>query len=571
MSEQRNIILAVALSIAILLSFHYFYERPRQEEILKKTEVVKQEPLPQAAVPSSQEKLLSRQEALTTSQRVKINTKRLHGSINLEGGTLDDLTLADYHVSPDKKSDEIILLSPENTRDAYFVEFKYELAQLSSPHQLPNAKTKWEIVRQELDDSTQRLILEWKNQTGLTFQRHIFIDDNYLVQVTDHITNQSSQEAQLQPVAQIQRIGTPQTGGYYILHEGLLGVFNGKLQEVEYKKILEKRALEQTTKGGWIGITDKYWLVALIPQQDESVQTWFKGIQLNGQDIYLTGYSLPSYTLKPGEKVKISHNAFAGAKELHLLDNYEKQLGFDHFDLAVDFGWFYFLTKPFFLILTFLNQWLGNFGLALIALTILVKIVFFPLANKSYRSMSRMKSLQPKIEALKARFENDKLRMNQELMELYKKEGINPLSGCLPMLIQFPVFFALYKVFFVTIEMRHAPFYGWIHDLSAPDPTNIFNLFGLLSITLPTFLQIGAWPLLMGVTMWLQQKLNPQPADPTQATMFMIMPFMFTFLFASFPAGLVIYWALNNILSIAQQWAIMRLEEKRVSSTINKK
>lgn len=571
MSEQRNIILAVTLSIAILLSFHYFYERPRQEEILKKTEVVKQEPLPQAAVPSSQGKLLDRQEALTKSQRVKINTKRLHGSINLEGGTLDDLSLADYHVSPDKKSDEIILLSPENTRDAYFVEFKYELAQLSSPHQLPNAKTKWKIVRQELNDSTQCLILEWKNQTGLIFQRHIFIDDNYLVQVTDHIINQSSQEVQLQPVAQIQRVGTPQTGGYYILHEGLLGVFNGKLQEVEYKKILEKRAIEQTTKGGWIGVTDKYWLVALIPSQDKSVQTWFKGIQLNGQDIYLTGYSFPSYTLNPGEKVKISHNVFAGAKELHLLDNYEKQLGFDHFDLAVDFGWFYFLTKPFFLILTFLNQWLGNFGLALIALTILVKIVFFPLANKSYRSMSRMKSLQPKIEALKVRFENDKLRMNQELMELYKKEGINPLSGCLPMLIQFPVFFALYKVFFVTIEMRHAPFYGWIHDLSAPDLTNIFNLFGLLSITLPSFLQIGAWPLLMGVTMWLQQKLNPQLADPTQATMFMIMPFMFTFLFASFPAGLVIYWALNNILSIAQQWAIMRLEEKRIPSTVNEK
>jgi YidC/Oxa1 family membrane protein insertase len=397
----------------------------------------------------------------------------------------------------------------------------------------------------------------------LTFHRTIAIDDQYMFTVTDRVTNTKDKIVALSAYGQINRLETPPLGGYMILHEGPIGVLNGKLTEPTYANTIEKKALEETTMGGWLGLTDKYWLVALIPDQKTSVKTVFKGQTVNGQDRYQTDVVMPMLEAKPGQPVETVHYLFAGAKILRLLDDYEAKLGFDKFDLAIDFGWFYFLTKPLFYVLDYLHKLLGNFGLAILALTVLFKVAFFPLANKSYRSMSHMKKMQPKIEALKERYGDDKLRMNQELMAMYKKEKINPLAGCLPMVIQAPVFFCLYKVLFVTLEMRHAPFYGWIQDLSAPDPTSILNLFGLLPWSTPSFLAIGAWPILMGLTMFLQQKLNPQPTDPMQARMFMLMPIFLTFLLASFPAGLVIYWAWNNILSMGQQWMIMRLEDKR--------
>ncbi len=460
----------------------------------------------------------------------------------------------------DKSSPPIVLLSPDRAKGAYHADFGWIAKDTNL--KLPDSQTVWKTSSTSLGQDAP-VVFEWDNGAGLKFERTITVDDQYMFTVTDRVTNTKDVAVTLSSYGQVNRHETPEVGGFMILHEGPIGVLNGKLTELSYAKLKEKGTVEESTTGGWIGITDKYWLVALIPNQKTSVKSIFRGQTIEGIDQYQTETVGPALDLRPGETIESKHHLFAGAKILRLLDDYEAKLGFDKFDLAVDFGWFYFLTKPLFYVLEYLHKLLGNFGLAILALTVLFKLVFFPLANKSYRSMSHMKQVQPKIEGLKKRFGDDKLRMNQELMALYKKEKINPLAGCLPMLIQAPVFFCLYKVLFVSLEMRHAPFYGWIQDLSAPDPTTLFNLFGLFPWTPPSFLMIGAWPILMGLTMFLQQKLNPQPADPAQAKAFMIMPFFLTFLLASFPAGLVIYWAWNNVLSMGQQWAIMRLEEKR--------
>jgi YidC/Oxa1 family membrane protein insertase len=344
--------------------------------------------------------------------------------------------------------------------------------------------------------------------------------------------------------------------GYYILHEGPIGVVDGSLDEIKYKTLAEKGTIEADSKGGWLGITDKYWLATLVPQQDLPIKTAFRH-ETEG-DRYQTDFRGPAMTVQPGQTVEVTNRLFAGAKEVKLLDTYSERYGIPLFDRAVDFGWFYFLTKPIFLFLHWLHGVVGNYGVAILLLTLLVKAAFFPLANRSYTAMSKMKGLQPKIQELRERYEDDKAKLNTEMMALYKREGANPVSGCLPIFIQIPVFFSLYKVLFTTIEMRHAPFFGWIHDLSAPDPTNVFTLFGLVPWSPPQMLHLGIWPLVMGLTMFLQQRLNPQPADPAQARIMMLMPLMFIFLFSTFPAGLVIYWAWNNSLSILQQWLIMR-------------
>jgi YidC/Oxa1 family membrane protein insertase len=567
MNDQKNLILAISLAVMILLGFNYFYERPkhdvmaRQAEQTKQAEASKASPVEKAA--PAPKTLVPLQEALQMSPRLKIETNRLKGSINLKGCSLDDLLLLDYHETVDKSSPPITLLSPQGAKGAYFADFGW--VGKDSNLKLPSSETIWKTSSSVLTQDSP-VVLEWDNGEGLKFQRTVAVDDQYMFTITDRVINTKDMVMSLSSRATINRLDTPQVGGYMILHEGPLGVLNGKLTELTYAKILEKGQVEEMSTGGWIGITDKYWLVALIPNQKTSQKTIFNGKTINGNDSYQTVVEGPMIDVKPGETVETQHHLFAGAKILRVLDDYEPKLGIQNFDLAVDFGWFYFLTKPLFYVLEYLHLLLGNFGLAILALTVLVKLVFFPLANKSYRSMSHMKLVQPKIEALKKRFSDDKLRMNQELMELYKKEKINPLAGCLPILIQAPVFFCLYKVMFVSLEMRHAPFYGWIKDLSAADPTTIFNLFGLLPFTPPSFFMIGAWPLIMGLTMYVQQKLNPQPADPAQAKAFMLMPLFLTFLLASFPAGLVIYWAWNNVLSMAQQWMIMRLEEKRAAN-----
>ncbi len=412
--------------------------------------------------------------------------------------------------------------------------------------------------------------MSWDNGNGLIFLRTIFINDDYLIKIKDTIRSSLNKSISLNPYGLVRRTGTPSTQGMWILHEGLLGVFDTTLKEWTYSNLQDdnKEGFNHNSEepGGWAGITDKYWLAAIMPEQSEKVNFSMRALS-GGEDRYQADFLGSAVTVPPGGEVQWSGYLFAGAKNVDLLDKYEEELGVTHFDLAIDFGWFYFLTKPFFYAITYLNSLLGNFGLAIIAFTIIVRLVLFPLANKSYRSMGKMRELAPKIQVLRENAGDDRAKMNQEMMALYKKEKVNPAAGCLPILLQIPVFFALYKVLYVSIEMRHAPFYGWILDLSAIDPTSIFNLFGLLPYSvdfLPAFLSIGLWPVLMGITMHLQMRLNPPPPDPIQAKIFQYMPIFFTFLLATFPAGLVIYWTWNNLLSIVQQWWIMRsMAEKK--------
>ena len=573
MNEQRNLVLAIALSVAIMLGFNHFYESPKREqlqtaqgikapgEIMAAGSVVSSAvstPTVSSAPVSLPSTPLTREEALAQGQnRISIKSSKLQGSFNLEGGRLDDISLLDYKETPEPGSPVVTILRPSQTQDSYYADFGW--VSSSAEVALPTSQTKWASSSTQLTP-TSPVTLTWDNGQGVVFERIISLDENYMFTIVDRIHNKTAKSITLNAYSQINRIDTPKTGGFMILHEGPVGVLKGKLQEFDYSKLQDKKIISEDSTGGWLGITDKYWLVALVPPSTEKIHTRFKHLVAQERNVYQTELVYPSHVVEEGKTLEVQQKLFVGAKKLELLDLYEKEFNIKNFDLALDFGWFYFLTKPLFYVMEYLNKILGNFGLAILVLTIFVKLLFFPLANKSYRSMSKMKKVQPKIEALKKRYENDKIRMNQELMGLYKKEKINPVSGCLPMLIQAPVFFCLYKVLFVSIEMRHAPFFGWIHDLSAPDPTSIFNLFGLLPFAVPAFLMIGAWPLIMGATMIIQQRLNPQPADPIQAKMFMLMPIFFTFLLASFPAGLVIYWAWNNILSMIQQYTIMRLE-----------
>lgn len=567
MSEQRNLVVAIGLSLAILIGFNFFYEKPKYAEAIHHAEIAKNTSLNSAITADKDSgpafevsKVVDRSQALSTESRIIIQTPKLHGSINLKGARLDDITLAEYHETTDPKSSEIMLLSPQNTKGAYFADFGWQ-----GQDKLPDANTVWKVkgdanITAVTLTCEHPVTLTFDNGAGLRFERTFSVDENYLFTINDKVVNSGHEEIKLQPYGRITRVGTPQTSGYYILHEGAIGVVQDRLKEFDYSKLIKEKEVIQTSTGGWVGFTDKYWLVALVSDQSLSVQTRFSGTEA---EMYRAEINNGEHVLKPGASLDYKQYLFSGAKVLRLLDAYEEKQGFKRFDLAVDFGWFYFVTKPLFYVLEFLHQLLGNLGVAILVLTVFVKILFYPLANKSFNSMARMKIMQPQMEKIKQKYANDKMRMNQELMELYKREKINPMSGCLPMLIQAPIFFCLYKVFFVTIEMRHAPFFGWIHDLSAPDPTSFFNLFGLLPWDAPSFLTIGALPLLMGATMILQQRLNPQPVDATQAKIMLIMPLMFTYLFASFPAGLVIYWAWSNILSIAQQMLITH----RASST----
>lgn len=500
----------------------------------------------------------SRKEVLTETPRINIQAPRVHGSISLKGGLFDDITMPEYRETIDPKSPEIDVLLPRGLPNAYFADFGWVAVGNTV---VPSADTLWTADRATVTADAP-VTLTWDNGAGLKFSRTISVDRDYMFTIADHVENTGTEPVTLHPYGLISRSQTPETAQFYILFEGLLGVLGGSLEEVKYDDLKSKGTIEKTSTGGWTGFTDKYWLSALIPDQKIETKSRFTYHRENGLDKYQTDFLGGAVTVTPGASVTNTSHLFAGAKVVKLLDDYEATLGIDRFELAIDFGWFYFLTKPIFYILTFIHGYVGNFGVAILLLTVIIKLLFFPLANKSYRAMSKMKLLQPEMLKLRERFGDDKQRMNQEMMALYKREGANPASGCLPMLIQIPVFFALYKVLFVTIEMRHAPFFGWIHDLSAPDPTTIFNLFGLIpwdpTPILPVMLHIGVWPLIMGVTMFLQQKLNPQPADPIQAKIFMFLPLVFTFMLASFPAGLVIYWAWNNLLSIIQQWIIMK-------------
>ena len=581
-TEQRNLFIAIALSIAILLSFQFLFESPRQQASKQQQpqQTAQQQvppgganaPAPNAAAPATApgvgagataeaqaKPAETREAALSQAPRIKIDTPRLHGSIDLAGGRIDDLTLATYHETVDPKSPEIVLLEPPGAPNPYFAEFGWVPAPANGSVKLPGADTQWtaEGGNATLTPSTP-VTLSWDNGEGLKFERTYGVDQDFMFTITQKVTNTGDKPVTLLPYALINRTGTPQTAGYYILHEGPLGVVDGSLKEYKYTALKPGEPVVAATKGGWLGVTDKYWLTSVIPDQGETVKATFAKLTRDNVDRYQTDFLGTERVVQPGQSADSTSRFFAGAKEVKLLDRYRDSLGIPNFDKAIDFGWFYFLTKPIFLTLIFFHSLLGNLGIAILLLTVIIKALFFPLANKSYAAMSRMKKLQPEIQKLREKYGDDKARINQEMMDLYKRTGANPLAGCLPIVIQIPVFFSLYKVLFVTIEMRHAPFFGWIHDLSAPDPTSFANLFGLLPFTPPSILMIGAWPLIMGVTMFMQQKLNPQPADPVQAKMFMFLPIVFTYMLSHFPAGLVIYWAWNNTLSCAQQWVIMR-------------
>ena len=508
---------------------------------------------PGVSVPDSGSR---RAELIEAGARVPIRSNRLRGSISLAGGRLDDLGLADYHETLAPDSPEIILLTPLGTHDAYFAQFGWTPAA-GEDTAVPAPDTVWTADGKKLTPDTP-VTLSWDNGQGLRFSKRIEMDADFMFTITQRVENKSNLPVTLHPYGLIRRQGTPEITGFYILHEGPYGVFDGTLLEVDYDDLKDEGLIKMTGTGGWIGITDKYWLTALVPDQKARSDSRFTHRADDGKDRYQVDYLGSKTVVAAWGMSEVRSNFFAGAKEVGLLDSYMESLGVQRFDLAIDWGWLYFLTKPIFHGLVLINDYVGNFGLAILVLTVGIKLAFFPLANKSYRSMSKMKKLQPEMLKLRERFGEDKARLNQEMMALYKREKTNPASGCLPIVIQIPVFFALYKVLFVTIEMRHTPFYGWIQDLSAPDPYSVFNLFGLIPFDLPDFLMIGAWPLFMGITMFLQQKLNPQPPDPVQAKIFMFLPIMFTFLLARFPAGLVIYWAWNNLLSIIQQWVIMR-------------
>jgi len=596
MSDNRNTILAVILSGLVLIAWQYFYNMPqmeKQREVQRQAELLK--PTPQATpgaapgtstappatpgTPAVDAPVASRETVLAAGPRIKIETPRVIGSIALKGARIDDLALVHFRETVDPKSPAIVLLSPSGTAEPYYAEFLW-LTPTGSSVKTPDSETVWQQEGSNSLSPSTPVVLKYENGQGLTFRRTISIDDRYLFSIKDEVTNQGSTPVTLYPFALISRGGKPPVSGYAILHEGLIGYLGEQgLQEYTYKNIDDSKTptgpdsrgvIFQNVTDAWLGITDKYWATALLPETNATLE---KARFTNGDKRYRVDYMLGAQTIPIGGSGVANARLFAGAKEAATVGlnfplvgfgGYNKQLGLNHFDLLIDWGHFYFITKPMFLALDWFYRLVGNFGIAILLVTVIVKLLFFPLANKSYASMAKMKSVQPQLQALKERYPDDRVKQQQEMMEIYKKEKINPIAGCLPVALQIPVFFSLYKVLFITIEMRHAPFFGWIKDLSAPDPTNLFTLFGLIPFdptTLPVFghyLALGIWPIIMGITMWFQMKLNPTPPDPTQQIIFNWMPLIFTFMLAGFPAGLVIYWAWNNTLSVLQQSFIMR-------------
>ena len=578
MDDNRNMMLAIGLSVAVLIGWQFLVGMPQLEKQREAQKLQQQQTQTQPAQPApggqavpgspqsaagAQPGAVTREQALAASARVAIETPRVKGSIALKGARIDDVSLLDYHETVDPKSPNIVLLSPSGSHDPFYAEFGW-VNGTGGHSKLPDADTVWSATNTAPLSPERPLVLSWDNGEGLLFKRTIAVDRVYMFTITDEVENTGANPVTIHGYGLASRHGLPQVQGYFILHEGPVGVLgDGKLYESAYKDI-EKPMEPVSSQGGWLGITDKYWATTLVPDQGAKFGGRFSSNTVGTVRTYQADFLREATTIAAGAKASVQNRLFAGAKEVAVVDGYERDLDIKRFDLLIDWGWFYFITKPLFKVLDYFYRLLGNFGLSILLVTVLIKLVFFPLANKSYASMAKMKVVQPQMQALREKYPDDKVKQQQELMDLYKREKINPLAGCLPIVIQIPVFFALYKVLFVTIEMRHAPFYGWIKDLSAPDPTNIFNLFGLIPFdptvlpVLGSYLHLGVWPIIMGVTMWVQMKMNPAPPDPTQKMIFAWMPLFFTFMLGSFAAGLVIYWAWNNTLSVLQQGVIMR-------------
>ena len=570
--DQSRLFTAIVVSVAILLGWQLVATRylPHPPEPTKQSE---QAPMAKTATPAEGGPAAgvpavtpqTPPEVAKNIPRLKIAAPSVRGSLSLQGARLDDIILNHYRETTEPDSPDVQMLGPLSGPHPYFVQFGWSAP--SPDVRLPDDKTLWSASAPELSPE-HPVTLSWNNGAGLDFRILLSVDDDYMFTVKQEVTNNSGVPVKLFPWQRVRRDYTPETSGYYLLFEGMLGLSHGTLQEWKYSQTKDGAkdkpddvAYSSTGTGGWGGITDKYWLTALVP--DQSVPTTLRYRYIPGGDgHYQVDYvTADPVTIAPGATSTDPSMLFTGAKVVNILQQYQDEFHIPRFVDTVDWGWFYFLTKPIFYCLDFLNGLLGNFGLAIICFTVGVKLLFFPLANYSYRSMSKMRLLSPKIQSLRERFKDDPGKLQQEMMGLYKTEKINPASGCLPMIVQIPVFFSLYKDIYVTIEMRQAPFYGWIHDLSQIDPTNIFTLFGLIPwdpTAISPFLHLGAWPIIMGVSMWLQQRLNPAPPDPTQAKLFQLMPVIFTFMLARFPAGLVIYWTCNNLLSVAQQWVILK-------------
>jgi len=586
MENNRNTFVAIAMSVLILIGWQFFYMGPKveRERLAAQQEQIAAQ---QAATPAQSTAsdgssipgassvaggvpgsptvapTASRDDVLATSSRITIETPSLSGSINLTGAKIDDLRLKEYHEKVDPSSPTITLLSPAQTERGYFAEIGYVSGTANQT--VPGPSTPWAAQGNTTLAPGQPVKLTWDNGTGLVFTREISVDEHYLFTYQDSVQNDTGGELNLATYGRVTRFFKPQTSGIYILHEGLIGV-NGEngLQEIDYDDVEEDRTIAPgRSVGGWLGITDKYWATAVVPQPGTGYDARYAYFG-DGRPRYQADFKTDAVSVASGTSTSITTYVFAGAKEVPVISDYQDNFNIQQFDLMIDWGWFYFLTKPMFWLLDFFFHLVGNFGVSILFTTVIIKLIFFPLANKSYTSMANMKKVQPKMEELKAKFGDDKMALQKGMMELYKQEKINPVAGCWPVLLQIPVFFALYKVIYITIEMRHAPFFGWIQDLSAPDPTSLFNLFGLLPYDVPAFLLIGVWPLIMGITMFLQMRMNPTPPDPTQAMIFTWMPVVFTFMLASFPAGLVIYWAWNNSLSILQQGVIMKRQGVKI-------
>ena len=553
--DTKNVLMAIVLSTIVLVFWSTFFEPPPPpiEKQIAENQIAKDEKTSSPSIEKAElSKKISRNDTIDSADRVKIENKNIKGSLSLQGAIIDDIIFKNYKKS--LNSDEkVIFLNPKSSSEGYYIETGWA-SNSNEKLKLPLDSTIWKVRSNRMLSPNNPVVLEWNNNEGLIFTKKIELDEKFLFKITQSIKNTSNKSYEFFPYAQITRNYKPDVTRIYILHEGFIGMFDDELKEEDYDDIEEEKFTINSSKG-WLGITDKYWLTAIVPEKGKK----FKSEFLSNDGKYKANFIIKEpMLLKSNASITNKINAFVLAKEVAVIDSYAEELGIEKFDLAIDWGWFYFITKPLFFVIEYFFKLTGNFGVAIIILTALVRIIFFPLANYSFRSMAKMKILQPETIRLKELHKDDKAKLQQEMMALYKREKVNPISGCLPVLIQIPFFFAVYKMLFVTIEMRQQPFFGWIQDLSARDPTSIFNLFGLIPWDPPTFLMIGVWPILMGLTMFLQQKLNPTPPDPMQAKIFMFLPIFLTIILAPFPSGLVVYWTVSNILTIAQQWVIIR-------------
>ena len=552
--DTKNVIAAISLSAAVIILYSLFFAPAvvDQKDIPNDKNITSENSSTDAPslVQDEETIKISRNDALKENERVLFENDKIKGSISLIGSSIDDLTFKNY-TNTLNGDDNVILLNPKQSNNGYYVETGW--ATTNKNIDLPNSKSLWSIEGSNKLTPSSPVILSWTNSQNIKFLKEISIDKQYLFNIKQTIVNNSDKTYNFYPYGQIIRNVAPDVTNFYILHEGLIGVFDDQLVEEDYDDIEEKK-YSKNAQSGWLGITDKYWLTSLIPEKDKSFRSDF-----DYKNKFRANFIETNATEVGANETKSnSIRVIIAAKEVNVIDGYAESENINKFDLAIDWGWFYFIVKPLFFAIQYFFNLAGNFGIAIIMITACIRLAFFPLANYSFRSMAKMKVLQPEMTRLKELHKEDKMKLQQEMMALYKREKVNPISGCLPIFIQIPFFFAIYKVLFVTIEMRHQPFFGWIKDLSERDPTSIFNLFGLIPWDPPSFLLIGVWPCLMGVSMWMQQKLNPTPPDPVQAKIFMFFPLFLTVILAPFPAGLVIYWTINNILTMAQQYIIIK-------------